>query len=85
MAEAVDAFHNECAVTLADVLLRRVPVALGSCWSDACGRDAAMRIATVMGWNEGMTAAELEAFEMERAAFLRKPSRGRAILEAAAD
>jgi glycerol-3-phosphate dehydrogenase len=85
VAEAVDAFHNECAVTLADVLLRRVPVALGGCWSDACGRDAAMRIATVMGWNEEVTAAELEGFELERAAFLRKPSRGSAILEAAAD
>lgn len=85
VAEAVDAFHNECAVTLADVLLRRVPVALGGCWSDACGRDAAMRIATVLGWNEELTSAELEAFEMERAAFLRKPARGGSFLEAAAD
>ena len=84
VAEAVDAFHSECAVTLADVLLRRVPVALGGCWSDTCGRDAARRIATVMGWNEETTAAELEAFEIERAAFLRKPARGGA-LEAAAD
>jgi hypothetical protein len=38
-----------------------------------------------MGWNEEQTAAELEAFENERAAFLRKPSRGGAFLEAAAD
>ena len=85
VAEAVDAFHSECATTLADVLLRRVPVALGGCWSDTCGRDAARRIATVMGWNEETTAAELEAFEMERAAFLRKPAPGGVMLEAAAD
>jgi glycerol-3-phosphate dehydrogenase len=85
VAEAVDAFYNECAVTLADVLLRRVPVALGGCWSNACGRDAAMRIATVMGWTEEQTATELENFETERATFLRKPSRGGTFLEAAAD
>jgi len=34
VAEAVDALANECAVTMADVLLRRVPVALGACWSE---------------------------------------------------
>ncbi len=33
VAEAVDAFNGECAATLGDVLLRRVPVALGGCWS----------------------------------------------------
>jgi hypothetical protein len=44
-----------------------------------------MRIATVMGWNEEQTAAELEVFENERAAFLRKPSRAGSFLEAAAD
>ena len=38
-----------------------------------------------MGWNEKTTAAELEAFEMERAAFLRKPAPGGVMLEAAAD
>jgi glycerol-3-phosphate dehydrogenase len=85
VAEAVDAFSNECAVTMADVLLRRVPVALGACWSETCGRDAAARIGAVMGWNEQQAAAELEAFENERAAFLRKPSAVNAVLEAAAD
>ncbi|MBZ5705564.1 MAG: glycerol-3-phosphate dehydrogenase/oxidase [Acidobacteriia bacterium] len=85
VAEAVDAFTHQGAVTLADVLLRRVPVALGGCWSEACSRDAAMRIGTVMGWNEHQAAAELEAFETERAAFLRKPTRVDLMLEAAAD
>lgn len=85
VAEAVDAFSNQCAATLADVLLRRVPVALGPCWSDACSRSAAMRIATVMRWNEAQSAAELENFENERAEFLRKPARRNVLLEAAAD
>jgi glycerol-3-phosphate dehydrogenase len=85
VAEAVDAFAGECAMTLGDVLLRRVPVALGACWSPVCSREAAARIAAVMGWNDAQVAAELEAFEIERAAFLRKPARVDALLEAAVD
>ncbi len=85
VAEAVDAFAGECAVTLGDVLLRRVPVALGACWSPACGREAAARIGCVMGWNESQSAAQLEAFEIERSTFLRKPTRADTMLEAAAD
>ncbi len=73
VAEAVGAYHNECAVTLGDVLLRRVPVALGPCWSETCSREAALRISAVMGWSEEETAGHLEALEMERAAFLRRP------------
>jgi glycerol-3-phosphate dehydrogenase len=73
VAEAVSAYRNECAVTLGDVLLRRVPVALGSCWSETCSRDAAQRVATVMGWNEEETGAQLEGLETERTAFLRRP------------
>ncbi|HZQ22354.1 MAG TPA: glycerol-3-phosphate dehydrogenase/oxidase [Terriglobales bacterium] len=85
VAEAVDAFSNECAVTLSDVLLRRVPVAWGSCWSDSCSREAAMRIAAALGWGEERTASELETVETERAALLRKVPRGRVNFEAAAD
>jgi len=85
VAEAVDAFSHQCAATLGDVLLRRVPVALGACWSDACSRSAAMRIATVMRWSDSQTAAELEAFENERAEFLRKPARRNVLLQTAAD
>jgi hypothetical protein len=60
-------------VTLGDVLLRRVPVALGRCWSESCSREAALRIGTVLGWNDQRIGENLEALEMERAAFLRKP------------
>jgi glycerol-3-phosphate dehydrogenase len=84
VAEAVEAYRNECAVTLGDVLLRRVPVALGPCWSETCSREAALRVAAVMGWNEEETGSHLEALEMERAAFLRKP-RANARMATAAD
>ena len=85
VAEVVDAFAGECAVTLGDVLLRRVPVALGACWSPACSREAAARIGAAMGWNDAQSAAELEAFEIERSTFLRKPARTVTAVEAAAD
>lgn len=85
VAEVVEAYRNECAVTLGDVLLRRVPVALGPCWSESCSREAALRIGTVMGWQEQEMGANLESFEMERAAFLRKPKLSDAAFEAAAD
>lgn len=85
VAEVVEAYRNEYAVTLADVLLRRVPVALGPCWSESCSREAALRIGAVMGWNEQEFGANLEQFETERAAFLKKPALGGSALEAAAD
>jgi hypothetical protein len=71
-------------MTLGDVLLRRVPVALGACWSETCSREAALRIGAVLGWSDEDTGANLEALEMERAAFLRKP-RTALKMETAAD
>ena len=85
VAEVVEAYRNECAVTLGDVLLRRVPVALGGCWSESCSREAALRIGAVLGWNEETMGSNLESFEVERAAFLHKPARNTSALEAAAD
>jgi glycerol-3-phosphate dehydrogenase len=85
VAEVVEAYRNECAVTLGDVLLRRVPVALGPCWSESCSREAALRIGAVLGWNEHTMGENLESFEMERTAFLRRPSSNTAALDAAAD
>ena len=73
VAEAVSAYRNENAVTLGDVLLRRVPAALGPCWSETCSREAALRIGAVMGWNDEAVGANLEALEMERSAFLGRP------------
>jgi glycerol-3-phosphate dehydrogenase len=85
IAEVVEAYRRECAVTLGDVLLRRVPVALGACWSESCSREAALRIGAVLGWNEHTMGANLEAFEIERTAFLRPVGRTAAAMEAAAD
>jgi glycerol-3-phosphate dehydrogenase len=85
VAEVVEAYRNEYAVTLGDVLLRRVPVALGACWSESCSREAALRIGAVMGWNEQEFGAQLEQFETERTAFLKRPTHSRSALEAAAD
>lgn len=86
VAEAVDAYKGELAITLADVLLRRVPVALNACWSQLCSREAVMRLRPVMGWTEQQAAAELEAFEMERNALLYRPSSARLqALQTAAD
>jgi glycerol-3-phosphate dehydrogenase len=85
VAEAVNAFANECAVTLADVLLRRVPVALGACWSPECSREAATRIAPTVGWNQERISAEMEAFEAERQAFLQKPANINNAVEAVAN
>jgi glycerol-3-phosphate dehydrogenase len=84
VAEAVDAFSHEYAMTLGDVLLRRVPAALGGCWTEACSREAALRVGAAMGWSAKEIAAELDAMEEERSAFVHKPRTGMP-LEAAAD
>ena len=75
VAEAQHTFAHECAITLADVLLRRVPVALGACWSPECSRVAADRVAAAMGWSQHRAGGELERFEAERETFLKKPPR----------
>ena len=85
IAEVVEAYRREFAVTMGDVLLRRVPVALGPCWSETCSREAALRIGAVLGWNEQAMGSNLESFEMERTAFLRRPAQKTSALEAAAD
>jgi glycerol-3-phosphate dehydrogenase len=85
IAEVVEAYRKEFAVTMADALLRRVPVALGPCWSTSCSREAAVRTGAVLGWDEHAIGANLEAFETERTAFLRRPAGNLAALEAAAD
>jgi glycerol-3-phosphate dehydrogenase len=70
VAEAVEAVMHESAVTLGDILLRRVPVALGPCWSEACSFDAASRIGRVLGWSSGEIYGQFEQFEHERTEFL---------------
>jgi glycerol-3-phosphate dehydrogenase len=74
VAEAVNAFACEHAQTLSDVPLRRVPVALGGCWSEECSAVAAQRIGSALGWSDLRIGTEREAFEAERTAFLQKPA-----------
>ena len=59
-------------MTLADVLLRRVPVALGACWSENCAELAAGRIGVAMGWDQRRIAVEQESFLAEWEQFLRR-------------
>ena len=72
VAEAVYAMNNECAVTLADALLRRVPVALSGTWSEQQTRQAAERIGSALGWSKARIQSEVEQFEEERQSFLVK-------------
>jgi glycerol-3-phosphate dehydrogenase len=74
VAEAVEAAHNEFAITLGDILLRRIPVALGACWSEECSRHAVRLIGLALGWSAREQDEQLEAFERERSAFLRTPT-----------
>jgi glycerol-3-phosphate dehydrogenase len=70
VAEAVEAVAHESAVTLGDILLRRVPVALGACWSEGCSRDAAHKIGRALGWDQSRVYMELLRLEEERDQFL---------------
>jgi len=74
VAEALYAVRDECAMTLADILLRRVPVALGACWQEECSRTAAIRIGKVLGWTPNQIETALDSFESERNHFLRPAS-----------
>ncbi|HWR35448.1 MAG TPA: glycerol-3-phosphate dehydrogenase/oxidase [Clostridia bacterium] len=75
VAEAVSAVRYEYAVTLADILLRRVPVALSGSWNEHSSRVAAKRIGAALRWERDEIEYQLEEFENERNAFLRKPAR----------
>ena len=77
LAEVAKAVRYEKAITLGDILLRRVPVALGACWSAECSEEAAEKIGYALGWTRTRIGEELGSFEEERDTFLhpRKPAR----------
>jgi glycerol-3-phosphate dehydrogenase len=66
LAEVVHAVQREYAVTLADILLRRVPIALTTHWSEEQSIEAADRIGRTLGWSGPRITAELESFVAER-------------------
>lgn len=74
VGEAVFAVRHESAVTLSDILLRRVPMALSREWSFEATQDAARHIGSCVGWTDVRINAEVEAFESERSAFLVRPA-----------
>jgi glycerol-3-phosphate dehydrogenase len=74
VGEAVYSARNEFAVTLADILLRRVPVALGPCWSEECTKIAARNIGAALHWTPKRIAIQAEDFQEEYDRFLRKPT-----------
>jgi glycerol-3-phosphate dehydrogenase len=76
VAEVAKAVRYERAVTLGDILLRRVPVALGVCWSVECGHEAAEKIGYALGWTRSRIEEEVEEFEVERSAFLHPQKSG---------
>lgn len=73
LGEAVYAFQREHAATLADVLLRRVPVAFAPDWSDESALEAATRIGTALHWSESETRRQFETFLIEKNSFLKNP------------
>jgi glycerol-3-phosphate dehydrogenase len=73
VAQAVEAVAYEHAVTLADILLRRVPMALDQNWSEESTAQAAARIAPALHWSERRMREEIEAFNEERRHFLYEP------------
>lgn len=66
LAEAVHAVQREFAVTLGDILLRRVPIALNGQWSTEQSAEAAQRIGHLLAWDARRIGEELEAFAEER-------------------
>jgi glycerol-3-phosphate dehydrogenase len=70
VAEAVYSVQTEYAQTLADILLRRVPVALSAHWSDGCSTAAAARIGEALAWSEHDVAKQRDSFQQERRCLL---------------
>ena len=75
VGEAVYSARREHALTLGDILLRRVPVALGPCWSEDCTRTAAERIGHALHWTPDQIAHQMHNFQEEYDRFLIKPAR----------
>jgi glycerol-3-phosphate dehydrogenase len=73
VGEAVYVVRNEFAVTLADVLLRRVPIALNSNWSDGCLPQAAQNIGEALRWTPEQIAEQVGSFRAEYDRFLHRP------------
>ena len=65
LAEVVYAARAEAAVTLSDVLLRRVPIGLTACQGLDCAETAAAWLRSELGWSEAQTREQVEAYTAE--------------------
>ena len=74
LGEATYAVYKECAVTLGDILLRRVPVALTPYWSEQDTCSAAQSVGRFAGWSEAEIGRQIDNFDRERSAFLVRPA-----------
>jgi glycerol-3-phosphate dehydrogenase len=66
LVEAMHAVQREFAVTLGDILLRRVPIALTGTWSCEQSAEAARNIGRILGWSDQKIGEELVGFHLER-------------------
>ncbi len=65
LAQVAYAVEREHAVTLADALLRRLPVGWSACHALDGAERAAAVMATRLGWNDEQRAREIAAYERE--------------------
>jgi glycerol-3-phosphate dehydrogenase len=63
--EVVYAVRNEWAMTIGDVLLRRMRLGLAACQGLDCVEDIAARMGALLGWDEGRRRAEIARYRAE--------------------
>ena len=63
LAELYHAVHEEMAVSLQDVLLRRTGIGTSRCQGQDCAESIARRMAQLLGWTSRRLQAELEAYD----------------------
>jgi glycerol-3-phosphate dehydrogenase len=63
VAELYAAMHDEMAVSLQDVLLRRTGIGTSHCQGLDCCEDIAQRMAQIAGWSPRRLDAELDAYQ----------------------
>jgi glycerol-3-phosphate dehydrogenase len=56
------AVHDEMAVSLQDVLLRRTGIGTSACLGEDCGESIARRMAELLAWSPRRLQAEVEAY-----------------------
>jgi glycerol-3-phosphate dehydrogenase len=62
VAQLHHAVHEEMAVSLQDVLLRRTGIGTSACQGADCAQSIGERMAVLCGWSERRLTAELDAF-----------------------